>query len=105
MVDFLHEFLNALVVVVDVVVHVVGVVGVVHNACALPVPCSHRFFWALFGVFLGFFFGVSFGVVFSSLLDGSKTVSEPNMAPTWADFGAMLERFWSIFGCCFALFI
>ena len=47
MVDFLHEFLNVLVVVVDVVVHVVGVVGVVHNACALPVPCSHRFMLGL----------------------------------------------------------
>ena len=55
MVDFLHEFLNVLVVVVDVVVHVVGVVGVVHNACALPVPCSHRFM-------LGVVFSASFWV-------------------------------------------
>ena len=39
---------------------------------------------------MGFFFGVSFGVVFSSLLGGPKTVLEPNMAPTWVDFGAML---------------
>ena len=35
------------------------------------------------------------------LLGGSMTVLEPNMAPTWVDFGAMLEPFWIIFGCCF----
>ena len=87
MVDFLHEFLNALVVVVDAVVHVVGVVGVVHNACALPVPCSHRF---MLGVFLVFFFGLVFGCVFCSFLGASKRVVEPNMAPAWVDFGAML---------------
>jgi hypothetical protein len=92
LVDFLHEFLNVLVVVADVVVHVVGVV---HNACALPVPCSHRFM----------FLGVVLGVVSCALLGGSKTVLEANMASTWVDLGAMLEQFWSIFGCCFALFI
>ena len=42
-----------------------------------------------------------FDIVLASLLGGSMTVLEPNMAPTWADFGAMLEPFWSIFGCCF----
>ena len=41
------------VVVVDVVVHVVGVVGVVHNACALPVPCSHRFMLGVLGEQVG----------------------------------------------------
>ena len=51
------------------------------------------------------FCGVVFGDAFSSLLGGSKTVLEPNMAPTWVDFGAMLEQFWTIFGCSFALFI
>ena len=49
----------------------------------------------------GVFFCFVFGVFFSSLLGGSKTVLEPNMAPTWSDFGAMLATFWSIFGCCF----
>ena len=42
-----------------------------------------------------------FDIVLASLLSGSMTVLEPNMAPTWADFGAMLEPSWSIFGCCF----
>ena len=55
----------------------------------------------LFSVFLG----VVFGCRFSSLLGGPKTVLEPNMAPTWLDFGAMLEPFWDIFGCCFGIFI
>ena len=91
MVDFLHEFLNVLVVVVDVVVHVVGVVGVVHNACALPVPCSHRFmFW---GVFWLSSLGVVFGAASCALLGTSKTGLKPNMAPAWADFGAMLSIF------------
>ena len=76
-----------MVVVVDVVVHVVGVVGVVHNACALPVPCSHRFY---VGCVFGIFCCVFFGVVFSSVLGGSKMVLEPKMSPTWADPGAML---------------
>ena len=36
--------------------------------------------WRIYG--FGCFFGVVFGVVFSSLLDVSKTILEPNMAPT-----------------------
>ena len=44
----------------------------VYNASALPVPCIHRFM----------FLDIFFGVVFSSLLDVSKTILEPNMAPT-----------------------
>ena len=60
------------------------------------------FFLALFGVFLGFFFGVSFGVVFSSFLGVSKRVLEPNMAPSWVDFGAMLGTFWTFLGVVLA---
>ena len=44
-----------------------------------------------------------FHIVLASLLGGSMTVLEPNMAPTWVDFGAMLAPFWTIFGCCFGL--
>ena len=42
-----------------------------------------------------------FHIVLASLLGGSMTVLEPNMAPTWADFGAMLASFWTIFGRSF----
>ena len=45
--------------------------------------------------------GLVLGVLSCALLYTSKRVLEPNMAPTWADFGAMLGIFWSIFGCCF----
>ena len=57
-----------------------------------------------FALFLVSFVGLAFGVLSCALLDGSKTVPEPNMAPTGVDFGAMLGIFWSIFGCSFALF-
>ena len=33
--------------------------------------------------------------------DGAQKVLEPNMDPTWVDFGAMLEPFWTIFWCWF----
>ena len=65
------------------------------NANALPVPCSHRFI-------LGLFFSVLFSVSFSLR---SWAGLEPNMAPTWAHFGAMLATFWDLFGCCFGIFI
>ena len=65
------------------------------NANALPVPCSHRFI-------LGLFFSVLFSVSFSLR---SWAGLEPNLAPTWADFGAMLGTFWDIFGCRFGIFI
>ena len=45
------------------------------------------------GCVFGVFFSVFFGVVFSSFLGVSKRVLEPNMAPSWADFGAMLGIF------------
>ncbi len=45
------------------------------------------------------FLDAFFGCVFFGFLDASKTVLEPNMAPTLADFGAMLGVFWDIFGC------
>ena len=47
-----------------------------------------------FFCFLGPFFVVVFGVVFSSLLDGSKTILEPNMA----QLEPMLEPCWPLFG-------
>ena len=43
-----------------------------------------------------------FDIVLASLLGGSMTVLEPNMAPTWVDFGAMLEPFWTILGVVLA---
>ena len=49
------------------------------------------------------FLGVVLGVASCALLGGSKTVLEPNMAPTWADFGAILVTFWTIFGCSFGI--
>ena len=48
------------------------------------------------------FFCLVFGVVFSSLLGGSKTALEPNKAPTWADFGAMLGIFGQFLGVVLA---
>ena len=80
-----------MVVVVDVVVHVVGVVGVVHNACALPVPCSHRF---MLGVFL-VFFSVSFSVAF---FVRSWTRPRRFWSPTWPQLGSILEPCWALFG-------
>ena len=47
------------------------------------------------------FFGLVVGVLSCLLLGGSKTILEPNLASTWADFGTMLATFWTIFGCCF----
>ena len=32
-----------------------------------------------------------------------ETIFEPNMAPSWAHFGAMLGTFWDILGCCFGI--
>ena len=91
MVDFLHEFLNVLVVVVDVVVHVVDAVGVFHNACALPVPCSHRFFFFSFLVFFSFSSWVAFFV-------GSWAPPRRFWSPTWPQLGSILEPCWSNFG-------
>ena len=65
----------------------------------------HAFTGFLLLSFWVFFVGLVLGVVSCALLGGSKTVPEPNFAPTWGDFGAMLEPFWNIFGCSFALFI
>ena len=47
------------------------------------------------------FLGVVLGVASCALLGGSKTILESNLASTWADFGAMLATFRTIFGCCF----
>ena len=63
------------------------------NANALPVPCSHRFM-------LGLFFSVLFSVSFSLR---SWAGLEPNMAPTWVNFGAMLATIWTIFGGSFGI--
>ena len=68
---------------------------------ALPVLMLRQVFFALFLVSS---VGLVLGFLSCALLGGSKTVPEPNMAPTWVDFGAMLGTFWSIFGCSFALF-
>ena len=57
------------------------------------------------GCVFGVFFGLVFGCVFCSFLGASKTVLEPNMAPTRVDFGARLVMCWSMFGCSFAVFI
>ena len=40
---------------------------------------------------------------FFSPMDASRTILEPNMTPTWAQFGAMLDYFLTFSGSCFGI--